>query len=99
VPATMIATLALTVAALMVESVKRSAEAEPDKQQYSPEQYSGFWNRAIWAWLAATFRLGYAKVISVDDLPHLDSKLESHQVHHKLLSTWDKCKARTVMLN
>ena len=94
----MISILALTAVALMVEPIERSSKTLSDKSQYSPEQYSSFWNRAIWAWLAATFRVGYAKVISVDDLPHLDTKLESHQVHHELLVTWDRGKARAVMM-
>ena len=98
VPAIMIATESLAVVALIVDSVKRSSKVEPAKQQYSPEQYSGFWHRAIFAWLAATFRSGYTRVISVDDLPHLDSKLGSDQLHHQLISVWDKCKARKVML-
>lgn len=95
----MIAVVALNAMVLMVDSIKRSSKKLSDKSQYSPEQYSGFWNRAIWAWLAATFRVGYTKTISVDDLPPLDSKLESHKVHHELLVTWDRSKTRTATVN
>jgi hypothetical protein len=62
-----------------------------EKNQRTIEERSSFWIRTSFAWLAATFRLGYSKVISASDLPGLDAKLESHALHQSLASTWERC--------
>lgn len=81
-----IAILALTFLALAAETASGRKDSSAEKQ--SPEQYSAFWTRTVFAWLSATFKLGYAKVISVDDLPPLDSKLQSLSLHKQLKSKW-----------
>ena len=89
--AVMTATLVLTCLALFLESSnKRSSIAE--KRVGAPEEYSGFWPRAVFAWLFTTFRAGYSKVLVQDDLPILDTRLQSHGLHKILLTTWAKCK-------
>lgn len=82
----LITTLALTFLALLVETA--SGRDYADAGQQSPEQYSAFWTRTVFAWLSATFELGYAKVISVDDLPALDTDLQSRGLHTQLISKW-----------
>ncbi|EFX06313.1 ABC multidrug transporter [Grosmannia clavigera kw1407] len=44
------------------------------------EQRSSFWSRTAYAWLAVTFWRGHKRVISVDDLPPLDGRLESSRI-------------------
>ncbi|KAI1387325.1 uncharacterized protein F4822DRAFT_430081 [Hypoxylon trugodes] len=46
----------------------------------APEQRSGIWTRTSFAWLAATFRAGYTKIITLNDLPPLDTALESRRL-------------------
>lgn len=89
-----IAVLAFTVAAVLAESISRSAAFQLEKP--TPEQHSGFWNRTIFIWLADTFRTGYAKVISVEDLPALDIKLRSQSLHEALSRTWARCQYPTI---
>lgn len=88
----MIAAFAFTVAALLLESIEgKILLMDSGEWEKTPEEHSGFWNRTTFTWLAATFRIGYAKVISVADLPGLDPKLESRTLHARLASTWAKC--------
>ncbi|KAI0126762.1 ABC transporter [Xylariales sp. AK1849] len=88
--AVLTATLASTVAALLLESVEKKTSLKPDKLSGAPEQYSGIWIRTTFAWLLATFRVGYLRVISLKDIPKLDTRLESHVLRERLVSTWAK---------
>ena len=87
----MTAGFALTGLALLLESIEKKRPLVSNEKARTPEQSSGFWTRTCFSWLAATFWAGYSKVISVDDLPALDEKLESSILGTKLMSTWDKC--------
>ncbi|KAK7753242.1 hypothetical protein SLS62_004761 [Diatrype stigma] len=87
--AAMAVTLALTVVALLLESTeKRSSVIVEEKRFGAPEEYSGFWTRTAFAWLVTTFRVGYSKVIIQDDLPILDTRLQSNVLYDNLVSTW-----------
>jgi ATP-binding cassette subfamily C (CFTR/MRP) protein 1 len=98
----MTTSFALTVVALLLESVEKSKSSATEKKSQwksrAPEQRSGLWARTCFTWLASTFWLGYTKIISVDDLPALDTKLESWELGEKLIELWDKCKCgRTIL--
>lgn len=60
------------------------------KKPGTPEPFSGFWKQATFAWLATTFRRGYTQVLSVEDLPDLDPKLDSGIIGRELANTWAK---------
>ncbi|KAI1339794.1 ABC transporter [Xylariaceae sp. FL0016] len=89
VPVLMTAAFILTLSALALESVERKGGKNYEKIP-APEQVSGFWKRTSFIWLTATFRIGYAKVISPKDLPGLDTQLESQLLREKLTMTWAK---------
>jgi hypothetical protein len=84
--------LILTTVALFLESTEKRSSVAEEKGFGAPEEYSGFWARTAFAWLVATFRAGYSKVIVQDDLPILDRRLQSNVLHESLVSTWAKCK-------
>ncbi|KGO72305.1 ABC transporter, integral membrane type 1 [Penicillium expansum] len=76
---------------LLFESSEKESIVTPETEKpATPEPFSGFWKQASFAWLAGTFRLGYSKVISVDDLPDLDPRLDTETVGNKLQSVWSK---------
>lgn len=77
--------LGLIVAALLLESMPRG------DQVLAPEQLSGFWSRTVFAWLATTLSTGYARIIGLDDIHILDTKLESGNLRKQLVSAWAKC--------
>jgi len=90
--ATMTVTLILTAVALLLESTEKRSSVAEEKRFGAPEEYSGFWTRTTFAWLAATFRAGYSKVLVQDDLPILDTRLQSNVLRQNLVSSWAKCK-------
>ncbi|CAI7588489.1 unnamed protein product [Penicillium discolor] len=80
-----------TLISLVFESSEKESIVTPETEKpATPEPFSGFWKQASFAWLARTFRLGYSKVISVDDLPDLDPRLDTEVVAHKVQSVWSK---------
>lgn len=91
VPAAMTAVFALTLTTLLAESIEKRSSVREEKRGGAPEEYSGFWIRTAYAWVVATFRIGYSKIISLDDLPKLDTGLRSELLREKLVMTWDKC--------
>ncbi|KAI0126998.1 ABC transporter [Xylariales sp. AK1849] len=90
--AAMTVILILTVAALLLESTEKRSSVTEQKRFGAPEEYSGFWTRTAFAWLVATFRAGYSKVIVLDDLPILDTRLRSNVLRENIVNTWAKCK-------
>ncbi|KAF6834852.1 ABC transporter [Colletotrichum musicola] len=89
VPAVLTIGFVLTTAATILESIA-SKKTASDIKHSTPEQCSGFWARTCFFWLAQTFSVGYRKVISLSDLPDLDSSLESRVLHKGLATAWDK---------
>lgn len=90
----MMVELILSVVVLIMEVLERSSkpiDSESSEKSSILEDSIGFWDRTCFTWLAATFRLGYAKVISVQDLPTLDGKLRCEELLKKLLPSWAKC--------
>jgi hypothetical protein len=79
---------------LLVESLgKKNALRFPEKFASSgPEPFTGFWNLVGFSWLFETLRRGNRRILSVDDLPDLDYRLDSDGLREKLASTWSKCK-------
>ena len=80
---------------LLVESLgKQNALRFPEKFRSSgPEPFTGFWNLVGFSWLLGTLSRGYHSILSVDDLPALDYRLDSETLREKLASTWSKCKS------
>lgn len=83
--------LVLSIILLVAESMgKSSALVATTAKPATPEPFSGFWTRATFAWLAGTFRSGYTTILSVDDLPDLDPKLNNNVVAGKLREAWSQ---------
>jgi hypothetical protein len=103
VPAIMTVAYVLSLVVLFLESIEKKqtivTEDHSAEKPQSPEQKSGFWTRTCFTWLAATFWLGYSKVISLDNLPALDNKLESKKLRRKLMFTWGNCEYLAYLWN
>lgn len=98
-PALITVILSLTVVALLLESIENPAlrSATKDNSEYrsfTSEQRSGFWARTCFTWLATTFWLGHKKIISVEDLPALDTKLRSQTLGRELALGWEHCECQ-----
>ncbi|PWI71738.1 Na/K ATPase alpha 1 subunit [Purpureocillium lilacinum] len=86
--------LSMTAAIFVLDIVGLGNPSAAGKSVRSPEEYASFWSRTAFVWLLDTFRLGYAKVLSVDDLPALDTALRSSATHEQLDYTWRKADYR-----
>ena len=86
--------LSLFLVSLALESVETKAKI---LKAGSPEQHSGIWPRTCFTWLASTFRTGYAQVLTLDDLPPLDTKLESQAMCERLIEAWKRCKTHSTL--
>ncbi|KAF2480400.1 P-loop containing nucleoside triphosphate hydrolase protein [Neohortaea acidophila] len=82
--ATAVASVILVFSAVVFESIPQVRRTREGEEPVTPEQTSGFWIRATFAWLLPTFRLGYSKVIAVEDLPVMDAGLKSQVTHAQL---------------
>ncbi|KAL4977122.1 hypothetical protein BDW66DRAFT_166044 [Aspergillus desertorum] len=83
----------VTLLCTVLESTAKTASLVAARERESvvpatPEPFSGFWKRASFAWLSGTFRRGYVRVLSVEDLPELDPVLDSEAVGGRLEHTW-----------
>lgn len=88
----MTVSLSLTVVALLLESTEKKSSVVEEKRFCAPEEYCGVWNRTAFAWLTATFRAGYSKVLVPNDLPILDTRLQSSVLRRNLVRILAKCK-------
>jgi hypothetical protein len=84
------AVIVFTVLTLVLDSLAMEPSPEIEKQFDALESYSGFWNRVRFFWLSRISITGYAKVITVADLPALAVRLGTARLHSELASTWDK---------
>ncbi|KAK7997810.1 hypothetical protein PG989_005850 [Apiospora arundinis] len=95
-PAIITTLFILTVVVFVQESVqvkkRPRLSGTLNAQNKSMEERSGFWARTCFVWLAQTFHRGHSKIISLNDLPRLDSRLESRSLHKRLAVAWDACK-------
>ncbi|KAL6871928.1 P-loop containing nucleoside triphosphate hydrolase protein [Trichoderma novae-zelandiae] len=78
--------LSLTLFALVLESI----EERKRLSNGSPEEFSGIWTRISFSWLLPLLKKGYAKVLSQDDLPNIDTRLQSRLLRRQLVTTWSK---------
>lgn len=87
VPILMTVNLSLTLFALILESI----EERKRLSNGSPEEFSGIWARISFSWLTPLLKTGHDKVLSQDDLPNLDNRLQSRLLRRQLITTWSKC--------
>jgi hypothetical protein len=82
--------LGLSLLVLWLESLSKSAHLiSPEKYAgSSSEPFSGLWKRVAYAWLLLTVRAGYAKILTVDELPDVGPQLRSDRLLSKLERAW-----------
>ena len=60
------------------------------RKSVSPESASGFWNRAMFAWINSTLLLGYRQTLTVEDLPPLAPQFHAENLFCTFKVKWDK---------
>ncbi|KAF2645937.1 P-loop containing nucleoside triphosphate hydrolase protein [Massarina eburnea CBS 473.64] len=88
------ATLALKAIILLLEAKQKTAWVRWDKKEHSPEETSGIFSLSVFFWLNKLFRLGYKKVLMIEDLYPLDSAMNTTLLHGKFAKEMDYSKLR-----
>ncbi|KAI8627293.1 ABC multidrug transporter [Xylariaceae sp. FL1651] len=85
------AVIILKVASLGLESLGKPAAkylTVEHYQDYSPEQRCGLFGRTFLSWLYPTFRSGYRKSLTPDDLCCLETCLSGSTLQRSLVKSW-----------
>lgn len=78
---------------ILAEIPKRSLFiSEETKETTGREAVTGFWGRALFIWLNATFVLGSKTQLEVKDLDNLDDELKSDRVRRDFQRHWSQGK-------
>lgn len=75
---------------VLVESVKKVHHLQPAYKKMAPEQVVSFWNRSFFIWTLPFFHTGYSSILTIQDIPDVDTCLGSLNTSSKLDLTWDK---------
>lgn len=74
---TMVASLTLKLAIVVLESIEKRRFGPGNSKTYSPEEWSGLWNRGFCYWLNTLLWNGHRSCLSVDDLYPIPRELSS----------------------
>ncbi|PGG97403.1 hypothetical protein AJ79_09215 [Helicocarpus griseus UAMH5409] len=89
-------TVVITVKAaiLLLEAKQKSPWVCWDEKQHSPEETSSIFSLGVFFWLNNMFRLGYSKLLMVEDLYPLDSNFNAKSLHDKFSMKMNYSKLR-----
>ncbi|KAH8881037.1 P-loop containing nucleoside triphosphate hydrolase protein [Thozetella sp. PMI_491] len=83
-----IASVAVKAVVLVVEALEKRRVLRPEYRNSSPEATGSIYNRYFFWWLNSLFRLGFRRVLDVDDLFVLDKHLQATYLHRRFESAW-----------
>ena len=84
------ASIAIKVAVLVLESIGKTKLLKGFRAELSPEVTSGVFSRSTFFWLSGLFRVAFASIITLDDLPALDTRLLPGMLDRRMQSSWDR---------
>jgi ATP-binding cassette subfamily C (CFTR/MRP) protein 1 len=87
--------IALKVALLVLESIKKTGSLREPTAKPSQEESSGTFGRDFFWWLSSLFRKGYSSVLRVEDLDNVDIEVNSAMVHAEFIRIWKQRKLLT----
>ncbi|KAJ5937598.1 ABC transporter integral membrane type 1 [Penicillium verhagenii] len=74
----------------ILESARKINIVQPQYQSLPVEIFHGFWGRNLFVWVLPLFRDGYTSIISLHDLPDVDSTLLGDRAEARLSQAWLK---------
>ncbi|ODA81829.1 hypothetical protein RJ55_00334 [Drechmeria coniospora] len=89
---------ALTLAVIVLESLRKTRSLRPQFRGLAMEQAAGFWVRGFFTWLLPFFRVGYKKCLELDDIPKPGADLEEAAASAKLDAAWSNVTGRHRLL-
>ncbi|KAJ4299500.1 hypothetical protein N0V90_004745 [Kalmusia sp. IMI 367209] len=79
------ASMALKVAVLLLESKKKTKWLlDRNDKEHGPEAISGVFDIGLYIWLKGLFLKGFTSLLAMDHLYHLDEKMSSERLYHRL---------------
>ncbi|CAI6338803.1 unnamed protein product [Periconia digitata] len=82
-------TVALEAVILHLEAIQKTRWTQWDHKAHSPEETGSIFNIGVFYWLNNLFRLGYSKILALEDLYPLDLALDAESLHRKFSSNID----------
>lgn len=82
--------LAVKVVCLLLESVEKKGFLKHEYKEYPPEALTSIFNRSTFWWLNRLFRMGFGRLLFMDDLFQLDKHLKSEHLEKLLDEAWSK---------
>jgi hypothetical protein len=73
---------------LVLEALGKQRLLRPEYQDYPPEATSGIYNRSFFWWLNPLFRLGFRRVLDINDLFTLDKHLQASYCFKRFRVAW-----------
>ena len=88
------ASIALKAVILLLEAKPKSSWVRWEKKDHSPEETSSIFSLGVFFWLNKLFRLGYGKVLTIEDLYPLDSAFNAGLLHEEFSKHMDYSKLK-----
>ena len=82
--------VAIKVAVLVLESTGKAKLLKTPRAELSPEATSGVFSRSTFFWLTGLFKVGFASIIHMEDLPALDKNLLSETLDKRMQRSWNR---------
>lgn len=74
----------------LLESQPKTRWSDLDREKHSPEEAMGIYGLGAFIWLNNLFFAGYRKVLTMDDIYPLDSRMSSESLEERLARTMEK---------
>lgn len=89
IPSIFIASLAVKIFLLVLESIPKSRFLLPPNEKRTPEVTSGIFGLSLFAWLNPLIVLGNSENISLQQLFPVDEKIASARIDARLQAAWE----------
>ena len=75
---------------LILESREKSAILKEPYKSLSPEEKSGIFSRTFLWWINPLIADGYKRLLSIEDLPKIDSEFSAAPLRDAMQKGWDQ---------
>lgn len=88
----------VTIAIALAESITKTKLYRQQYKTTTKEISSGFWLRSLFIWLLPFLRVGFSKVLQLQDIPDVDVDLQGQTAKERLQVAWERTKGEYWLL-
>lgn len=88
IPAVFSASLAMKFIILILEATEKRRYLNSEDQHRGPEETSGLLNRSLFLWLNKLIRMGFRKILRMEDLYPIDDELATESLRIRFARAW-----------